>query len=476
MNRWVAGILRVGAPFLGSTPGTVPYNNGGKIGELTTSGSGTELALTTGASLTGPSLGVATATSINKVAITAPAASATLTIANGKTFTASNTIALTATDGSTLAIGAGGTLGTAAYQSTGTSGTTIPFLDGTNTWAAAQTMSTTLAVGGGVFQAGDVNTLVAGVGVRATRSGGAPSFTTERTDVIAGGDQVAGFASVGLNSTSMRKTFSNISMYANAITNGAEVGEIRLRNMVAGTLTDVVSVIGINAQPSANNATNLGAASFAWKDGWIVNAWTVTSGRRFKTAVRGPRSAEKRAAVRIKAMVKLFKSAAAVAEKGEAAARWHVGYVAEDVRDCLLAEGLDPGAYGLFMSSPEIVKETYTVTSLRPKTQTVIQSEAVIEMRDGKAVKVSRDVERVELVGEIVAVVDEDDRPVMVESGRDEDDNAILALAMHFVPEMEEYEEVRTRDVESGEQNLALRYSELEAFLRLADDAVIAAD
>lgn len=62
-----------------------------------------------------PVLGAATANSINKVAVTAPATSATLTIADGKTLTASNTITFTATDGSTLAIGTGGTLGTAAY-------------------------------------------------------------------------------------------------------------------------------------------------------------------------------------------------------------------------------------------------------------------------------------------------------------------------------------------------------------------------
>ena len=43
-----------------------------------------------------PVLGVATATSINKVALTAPATSATITIADGKTLTASNTITLAA--------------------------------------------------------------------------------------------------------------------------------------------------------------------------------------------------------------------------------------------------------------------------------------------------------------------------------------------------------------------------------------------
>lgn len=56
-------------------------------------------------------------TSLNKVAITAPATGSTLTIADGKTLTVSNTVTLTATDGSTLAIGGGGTLGSAAYTS-----------------------------------------------------------------------------------------------------------------------------------------------------------------------------------------------------------------------------------------------------------------------------------------------------------------------------------------------------------------------
>ena len=57
-----------------------------------------------------PVLGVATATSINKVALTAPASSATITIADGKTFTASNTLTFTGTDASSVAFGTGGTV------------------------------------------------------------------------------------------------------------------------------------------------------------------------------------------------------------------------------------------------------------------------------------------------------------------------------------------------------------------------------
>lgn len=66
-----------------------------------------------------PDLGVATATSINKVAITAPATGATLTIANGKTATISNTLNFTGTDASSVAVGAGGTIGAVGYASVG---------------------------------------------------------------------------------------------------------------------------------------------------------------------------------------------------------------------------------------------------------------------------------------------------------------------------------------------------------------------
>jgi len=63
-----------------------------------------------GITLTTPVLGVATATTINKVTLTAPATGSTLTIADGKTLTASNTLTLTGTDSSSVAFGTGGTV------------------------------------------------------------------------------------------------------------------------------------------------------------------------------------------------------------------------------------------------------------------------------------------------------------------------------------------------------------------------------
>jgi hypothetical protein len=79
----------------------------GVISDETGSGA---LVFATSPALTTPVLGVASATSINKVALTAPATGSTLTIADGKTLTASNTLTFTGTDGTSVAFGTGGTV------------------------------------------------------------------------------------------------------------------------------------------------------------------------------------------------------------------------------------------------------------------------------------------------------------------------------------------------------------------------------
>jgi len=68
------------------------------------------LVFATSPTLVTPTLGVATATTINKVTFTSPATGATLTIADGKTLTASNTLTFTGTDASSVAFGTGGTV------------------------------------------------------------------------------------------------------------------------------------------------------------------------------------------------------------------------------------------------------------------------------------------------------------------------------------------------------------------------------
>lgn len=102
--------------FSGSL-GTIDVNsvhiNGSQIeaSNLSNGTTGTgSIVLATSPTLVTPTLGVATATSINKVNITAPTTSSTLTIANGKTLTVNNTLTFTGTDSSSVAFNSGGTV------------------------------------------------------------------------------------------------------------------------------------------------------------------------------------------------------------------------------------------------------------------------------------------------------------------------------------------------------------------------------
>lgn len=85
--------------------------NGTAISAASTTGSGS-VVLATGPVLSTPTLGVATATSINKVAITAPATSATLTLADGSTLATSGAFSttLTATGSTNVTLPTSGTL------------------------------------------------------------------------------------------------------------------------------------------------------------------------------------------------------------------------------------------------------------------------------------------------------------------------------------------------------------------------------
>ncbi len=74
---------------------------GGQTKKITNTNLFTSATLTSPTLVT-PTLGVATATSVNKVAITAPATSATLTIADGKTLTVNNSITFSGTDATTM--------------------------------------------------------------------------------------------------------------------------------------------------------------------------------------------------------------------------------------------------------------------------------------------------------------------------------------------------------------------------------------
>ena len=103
----------------GGTNTKILYDNSGVLGEYTVSGSG-DVAMTTSPAFTTPALGVASATTVNKVALTTPATGSTLTIADGKTLTDTSGVGAVVLKGAT---GGGFAAATAADMPTTTLGT-----------------------------------------------------------------------------------------------------------------------------------------------------------------------------------------------------------------------------------------------------------------------------------------------------------------------------------------------------------------
>lgn len=94
-----------GLPIMTGTTGTLSVGRGG-TGVTTSTGSGSVVfsnspTLVSPTFVT-PAIGAATAASVNKVALTAPATSATLTISDGKTLAATHSLTLAGTDGTTI--------------------------------------------------------------------------------------------------------------------------------------------------------------------------------------------------------------------------------------------------------------------------------------------------------------------------------------------------------------------------------------
>ncbi len=122
----------------------------------------------TSPTLVTPTLGVATATSVNKITLTAPASSATLTLADGKTLTVSNTLTFTGTDASSVNFGTGGTAaytgGTLAQFAATTSAQLAGVLNnetgsGAAVFDTAPTFSSTVVVTGNATMNGSANTM-----------------------------------------------------------------------------------------------------------------------------------------------------------------------------------------------------------------------------------------------------------------------------------------------------------------------------
>jgi hypothetical protein len=186
-----------------------------------------------------PVLGVASATSINKVAITTPATGATLTVADGKTLTTSNTVTLSGTDGSTLAFGAGGTVAYLANKLSDFAATTSSQL--------ASIISDETGSGALVFASGA--TLIAPIL-------GAASATSVNKLAITAPASGATLAITDGKTFSVLKTLTLDGTDGTALTCPSSS-----QTLIGRTSTDTLTNKSIDA--SANTITNLTTAMFA---------------------------------------------------------------------------------------------------------------------------------------------------------------------------------------------------------------------
>ncbi len=131
LPAWIAApaaSLTVGTTTIASgTTTRILYDNSGTLGEYTITGTGTVVAMQTSPTLVTPVLGVASATSLNKITITTPATGATLTLIDGKTLTINKTISFTAADDTGVYTLPTGTKTLLATDGAGTSLTGIPY-------------------------------------------------------------------------------------------------------------------------------------------------------------------------------------------------------------------------------------------------------------------------------------------------------------------------------------------------------------
>jgi hypothetical protein len=225
--------------------------------------------------------------------------------------------------------------------------------------------------------------------------------------------------------------------------------------------------------PAADNAFDCGRASERFANIRSVNGTIVTSDGEDKDNIDDLIAAE--IAVGRRLRIHKWQMKDAITKKGAEHARWHTGWVAQEVAADFQAEGLDAFKYGCVGFDLLEKVEAYTETVMRPKTEPYEHQTSTIEIVDGVPVRRTTTAVARRPVGTMVAVRDEQGAVVMSPTGaKDEDGQLILAPLLHFVPEMEEVQEERTRMVpdldEHGVQKkrMNVRPDELKAFVLAA--------
>jgi len=112
-----------------------------------------------------------------------------------------------------------------------------------------------------------------------------------------------------------------------------------------GTLTGTLATRTIN--PSAANTYSNGTAALYWSNIYSQNAVTVVSDSAKKPIQEGLTKEEIFCAKECAKRYKKYKLAAAIEEKGEESARYHIGVIAQDIIKIFTDSGLDWRKYDI---------------------------------------------------------------------------------------------------------------------------------
>jgi hypothetical protein len=308
-------------------------------------------------------------------------------------------------------------------------------------------------------------------------------------------DNIGIWQAQGNDSGGAAQIYGNFALRALAVAAGGHGGKWEWSARTAGSNTLLMQLdgsngmsVGGNIAPMTDDLRDLGSASFRWDDVYATNGTIQTSDAGEKDIRGGLTTAELRAGARMSAV--MFRWLGSIADKGQSA-REHAGFVAQEVREALAAEGLDPEGYAFFIEAPIVVPETRTLTKevRRPKMRQVERETSRVEIREGVPVRIVETVTEAEPVGEWKAVVNEDGTPA-TNGARDReggslegDERGAVEPLLAFVPEMEtvvetsEHVGMAPALDETGAQKmrLGLRMTELLAFLDACRRAEVAA-
>jgi hypothetical protein len=184
----------------------------------------------------------------------------------------------------------------------------------------------------------------------------ASSATTATSATTAGSATSATTAGSATNATNLFITFGGSTWPYDLVGSTTRSSSNQGLRSIGGSLTyrgdtalygtPFLSISGA-VIPLTDNTHSCGVSAVRWSVVYAATGTINTSDANTKQDILPLDVAEKKVATSIKSLIKKFRFKDAVTKKG-AAARIHVGVIAQEVQAAFVAEGLDPNRYALF--------------------------------------------------------------------------------------------------------------------------------